>query len=67
MAHRLHTFVKVGSKDFAECFNPFAVEGHKMRPSGAFAKHGTKAPLKGASCAILHRFNHECTIFYNKS
>jgi hypothetical protein len=46
MAHRLHTFVKVGSKDFAECFNPFAVEGHKMRPSGAFAKHGTKAPLE---------------------
>jgi len=53
---------------FKERFNPFVVEGHKIRPFTGYPKHGAKAtPSTGAFCALLHKFNRKCTAFLNKS
>jgi hypothetical protein len=52
----------------ADHLNPFAVEGHNIRPFRHFATHGVKAPpSKGAFCALLHEFNREPTAFFKKS
>jgi len=57
MNSKLLERIRINSNEFILTrieLNPLAVEGHRMRPSGAFAKHGTKEPLEGRNLAPFY-------------